>query len=105
MACEVHPSETFGTIIICNLGQRTRRTWDCECGHKNPREVKVCQSKKCGLCRDGCPLCDSDILPAKTEPGLFEPTAPPFTPGVPRLHRCSGDARENKLPCGYEVTA
>lgn len=105
MGCEIHPSETFGTIMVCTRGQRKRKTWDCECGHKNALDQKVCQGKKCGLYRDGCPLCDSDVIPAKTVQGMFEMEAPPYTPGVKRLHQCSGNYRENKLPCGYEVMA
>lgn len=100
MGCEIHPSETFGTIIICMRGQRKRKTWDCECQKKQiPNAQKVCP--RCGLYRDGCPRCDSDLVPAKT----FGGEVPTFVRGVPRLHVCSGNQSITGKPCGYEVTA
>jgi len=92
-----------GAVIACGRGGRRPTTWQCECKRRNTLDQKVC--RKCGLYRDGCPLCDSDVIPAKTVQGMFEMEAPPFKPGVKRLHICSGNYRENKLPCGYEVMA
>lgn len=101
MTCE---KITFGdgwTAIVCSRGHRPR-TWQCECGKRTPNAEQVC--RHCGLYRDGCPRCDSDLVPAPGGYGLWGEPAP-FVRGVKRVHRCNGNHAWDKKPCGYEVTA
>lgn len=60
MTCERVKFGTSGYAIMCSRGTH-RKTWDCECKHRNKAAVVVCE--KCGLYRDGCPICDADMKP------------------------------------------
>lgn len=89
-------------VFVCSRGGRPPKTWKCECGKNTPNAERVC--KWCGRYRDGCPQCDSDLVPAPNPTCLWS-FPPVFQRGVKRRHVCNGNKSITGRSCGYWTEA
>lgn len=70
------------TMLVHTRGAKPK-SWKCECG-RNRIKLDVVTCPACGAYRDGCPVCDSDVV--------FDKDIQPFTVGgapILRVHACS----------------